>query len=257
MMERADCYNVLKEQFLATMYDELMPGILHNFANPLNGIMGRSKLLQRRLDDHVRKIRERYPDVAAGFKEDYEKILKDVASINRESDKFTELFWDVARKFQGIAEERPEKINISQLLVSEMRFTDFFLSFKHEVKKNLAFREDVPDITGPLADYSLSFFALIRRAMTAMKSSPEKEFFISTDCDQQKVFVYIRDTGVPFTEENIRVIHNMSTDKDGTTPSSVQDGLFYACCLLEHHGARIHLSSDSSFNEVTVAIPYR
>jgi len=257
MMERTDCYKALKDQFLATMYDELMPGILHNFANPLNGIMGRSKLLQRRLDDHVRKIRERYPAVATGFKEDYEKILKDVASISRESDKFSELFWDVARKFQGIAEERPEKINLSQLLISEMRFTDFFLSFKHEVKKKLEFKEDVPDITGSLADYSLSFFALIRRAMTAMKSSPAKEFSLSTDNDQQKVFVYIRDTGEPFTEENIRIINNLSTDKDVIAPSFIQDGLFHACCLLEHHGARIHLSRDSSFNEVTVAIPYR
>jgi len=256
-MERADCFNILKEQFLATMYDELMPGILHNFANPLNGIMGRSKLLQRRLDDHVRKVRERYPDAASAFKEDYEKILKDVASISRESDKFSELFWDVARKFQGIAEERPEKINLSQLLMSEMRFSDFFLCFKHEVKKKLEFKEDVPDITGPLADYSLGFFALIRRAMTAMKSSPEKEFSLSIDNDQQKVFVYIRDTGEPFTEENIRVINSLSTDKNVNTPSFIQDGLFHACCLLEHHGARIHLSRDSSFNELTVAIPYR
>ena len=256
-MERTKCYNALREQFLSLMYDELMPGILHNFANPLNGIMGRAKLLQRRLDDHVRKIREHYPDVAFGLKEDYEKLQKDVNSINLESDKFSDIFWDVARKFQGIAEERPEKLNLSQLLIAEMRFTDFFLGFKHEVKKQLAFQEDIPEVTGSLADFSLSFFALIRQAMTAMETSPVKEFHISTVSDDQMVQVRLRDTGLPFSEESIHFINNLNMDGDVTLPPSVPDGLFHACLLLQHHGARIHLSRDSSFNELTVAIPYR
>jgi signal transduction histidine kinase len=239
------------------MYDELMPGILHNFANPLNGIMGRAKLLQRRLDDHVRKIRERYPDVAFGLREDYEKLLKDVNSINQESDKFSDLFWDVARKFQGIAEERPEKINLSQLMMAEMRFTDFFLGFKHEVKKQLEFKEDVPEVTGSLADFSLSFFTLILLSMMALKKAPVKEFYISTSSDDQMVHVRLRDTGVPFPEESIRFVNNLNKDGGVTTPPSIPEGLFHACLLLKHHGAHLRLSRDSSFNEVTVAIPYR
>jgi signal transduction histidine kinase len=205
----------------------------------------------------VRKIRERYPDVAFGLKEDYEKLLKDVNSINQESDKFSDLFWDVARKFQGIAEERPEKINLSQLLIAEMRFTDFFLGFKHEVKKQLEFKEEVPEVTGSLADFSLSFFALIRRAMTAMKTVPVKEFFISTDSDDQMVYVRLRDTGVPLPEESIRFVNDLNTNGGVTATPFIPDGLFHACLLLKHHGAHIHLSRDSSFNEVTVAIPYR
>ncbi len=256
-MERAEYYNALREQFLATMYDELMPGILHNFANPLNGIMGRAKLLQRRLDDHVRKIRERYPDVAFGLKEDYEKLLKDVSSINQESDKFSDLFWDVARKFQGIAEDRPEKINLSQLLTAEMRFTDFYLSFKHEVKKNLTFKEDLPDVTGSLADYSLSFFALIRRAMTAMKNGSTKEFFISTDNDEQMVYVRLRDTGLPFSGESLCFVDKLAENAELPATSSLPDGFSHACLLLKYHGAQIHFSRDADFNEVLVAIPYR
>jgi signal transduction histidine kinase len=256
-MERTEYYNALREQFLSIMYDELMPGILHNFANPLNGIMGRAKLLQRRLDEHVRKIRERYPDVAFGLKEDYEKLLKDVNSINQESDKFSDLFWDVARKFQGIAEERAEKINLSQLLIAEMRFTDFFLGFKHEVKKQLEFPEDLPEVTGSLADFSLSFFALIRLSMIALKNAPVKEFSISTGSDDQMVHVRLRDTGVPFSEESLHFVNNLNTEGEMTPLPSVPDGLFHACLLLQHHGARIHLSCDSSSNELTVAIPYR
>jgi signal transduction histidine kinase len=257
-MERTECYNTLREQFLATMYDELMPGILHNFANPLNGIMGRSKLLQRRLDDHVRKIRDRYPDVAFGLKEDYEKLLKDVASINQESDKFSDLFWDVARKFQGIAEERPEKINLSQLLQSEMRFTDFYLGFKHEVKKTLELQEDIPEITGLLADFSLGLFAFIRRAMVALRFAEVKEFSLSTDSDDQMVYVRLRDTGAPFPEECVRFVEHLNRAPGAATVSDDPDSLVCACCLLQHYGASISLAFDGvSTNLVTIAIPYR
>ncbi|MDX9746211.1 MAG: hypothetical protein WCX84_09260 [Syntrophales bacterium] len=256
-MERKECYETLRERFLATMYDELMPGILHNFANPLNGIMGRAKLLQRRLDDHVRKIRERYPDLAFGMKEDYEKLLKDIASINRESDKFSDLFWDVARKFQGIAEVRPEKINLSQLLAAEMRFTDFYLPFKHEVKKHVELMEDLPEVTGSLADYSLSFFALIRRAMTAMRNEPQRVFFLSTDGDDGKVYVRLRDSGGPFQEAIIRFADQLEQDGEVALPDADPDGFSHACLLLKHHRAHIHLSREGAYNAVTVAIPYR
>ena len=50
VMEKDNKQTLLEKEFLATFLKELMPGILHNFANPLNGIMGRSKLLQRRID---------------------------------------------------------------------------------------------------------------------------------------------------------------------------------------------------------------
>ncbi len=256
-MERTECYHVLREQFLSTMYEELMPGILHNFANPLNGIMGRSKLLQRRLDDHLRKIKEHYPDVAFAMREDYEKLQKDVASINQESDKFSDLFWDVARKFQGIAEERPEKINLSQLLQAEMRFTDFYLGFKHEVKKSLHFEEDLPDVTGLLADYSLSLFAFIRRAMMAMKGAPVKEFSVATGHDDRTVHVRLRDTGTPFAEESFRFIDCLNAGDAWTVPPSPEGGVLHACVLLRHYGGQVRLVSDPSFNEVTVTVPYR
>ena len=62
-MNETDLYTHLVKKFVATFLDELMPGIFHNFANPLNGIMGRSKLMQRRLENFVRKIENRYPEI--------------------------------------------------------------------------------------------------------------------------------------------------------------------------------------------------
>ena len=53
---KKNLYTHLEKKFVETFLDELLPGIFHNFANPLNGIMGRSKLMQRRLDDFVKKL---------------------------------------------------------------------------------------------------------------------------------------------------------------------------------------------------------
>jgi hypothetical protein len=89
-MDKAAIYQELDGEFLATFMGELMPGVLHNFANPLNGIMGRAKLLQRRLEDSIKKMEARFP----GFAQDFgaEKIIKDVHTISGESDRFLILF---------------------------------------------------------------------------------------------------------------------------------------------------------------------
>ena len=68
MEERNICQS-LEDDFTSTFIRELIPGVLHNFANPLNGIMGRSKLLQRRIDDTVKKINEKYPEAASELEE--------------------------------------------------------------------------------------------------------------------------------------------------------------------------------------------
>ena len=41
-MDNDGIYRELENDFLSTFMGELMPGVLHNFANPLNGIMGRA-----------------------------------------------------------------------------------------------------------------------------------------------------------------------------------------------------------------------
>ncbi|MGZ3649031.1 MAG: hypothetical protein ACXU9G_08395, partial [Syntrophales bacterium] len=80
--------NVLEKAFHGTFAEELVPGIVHNFANPLNGIMGRSRLLQRKLTDIIKKA-----DIEedASYQEDNKKLVRDVDSIAREADRLSVL----------------------------------------------------------------------------------------------------------------------------------------------------------------------
>ena len=256
-MEKTACHNILKQHFLATLFDELMPGILHNFANPLNGIMGRTTLLQKRLKEHIGKMIALYPRVALEFKEDYDKLTRDVASIDKDAETFSDLFWDVTGKFQGISEEGEREIDISQLLTAEMRFANFFLNFKHDAIKDISFQEDTFTVKGSQADYSLCFFALIYQAMKALEKAPTKEFSISTENDHQYVVIRFRDTGEPVSSDKIQYINELTIEKGDNVPYEFRDGMYYAALLLKYYAARIQVLRDVNFNEVIISIPHQ
>ncbi|MHB9098310.1 MAG: hypothetical protein ACYC5X_10880, partial [Syntrophales bacterium] len=134
------------EGFDATLTTELIPGIIHNFANPLNGIMGRATLMQRRTAEQVRKIQDLYPEMPSETVAGLNKILQDADSIVRESDRFFSIFRDLTTKFSALVPREEEKINLSQLISNEMRFADFYLDFKHEVNKTLFLEDKLPEI---------------------------------------------------------------------------------------------------------------
>ncbi|MCX5827407.1 MAG: hypothetical protein NTV58_05315 [Deltaproteobacteria bacterium] len=98
-MKGEDRFRDLEQAFVATFQHELIPGILHNFANPLNGIMGRAQILKKRIEDNLKKIHDQYPHVASEFSDIHKKILSDITSITTESDRFYNMFHDVSGKF--------------------------------------------------------------------------------------------------------------------------------------------------------------
>jgi signal transduction histidine kinase len=255
-MEKTACRNILKQHFLATMFDELMPGILHNFANPLNGIIGRSALLQKRLQGHIEEMTSLYPHVALEFKDDYDKLIRDVTFINKDAETFSDLFWDVTNKFQGISEEGESEVSISQLLAAEMRFTNFFLNFKHDVRKELSFHEKDFVVKGSPADYSLCFFVLIYQAMKSLENAPTKEFFLSTERDHKYVIIRFRDTGEPVSSEKMRYINELTIEKGDNVPYEFRDGVYYAALLLQYYATRVSVLHGVNFNEVVVSIPH-
>ena len=102
-MEKDKIYQALEDDFTSTFIRELLPGVLHNFANPLNAIMGRSNLLQRHIDDTVKKIHEQYPEVAVTLQDELKRVKNDIGSINKESDSFFEMFRDASGKFYALA----------------------------------------------------------------------------------------------------------------------------------------------------------
>lgn len=256
-MEREKIYTDLARQFEGTFIEELIPGILHNFANPLNGIMGRSKLLQKRAQDALPVLIDRNGDREL-IEEAYGKILRDIDLISQESDRLYDLFNDVATKVHRLHNNNSQSINISELIESEIAFFDFYLDFKHKVEKDLALNRDIPLLEGTPSDYSMAMSTIIRHAMESMNACEVRRLSISTDCDPDYVYVTFQDTG---NHHNAAAIADFSRHADFDSSGGVNlngsRNLLGAMVLLKKYDARFTVEDDEGHFRFSVIIPYK
>jgi signal transduction histidine kinase len=247
---------ILEKAFEATLTEYLIPGILHNFANPLNGIMGRAQILQRRLKDTLKRMGDQYPDVVAAFREPMNKLTSDVGSICQESDRFYNMFQDVSGKFYGAGATAPEMIDLSRLLVAELRFADYYLDFKHEVRKDLDIKESLPEIYGVPSYYSLCFWSLFRHAVESMRLESDKTLHIAMTADGNHVVVALRYQGIPLTEEeNRRIEQALSSDREDPSVLSVSVSHVYQTLhLLRRMGAHVDYGEKGGLHEIVIKV---
>ncbi|NLD82127.1 MAG: HAMP domain-containing histidine kinase [Smithella sp.] len=246
----------LEDDFTSTFIHELMPGILHNFANPLNTIMGRSRLLQRRFNNSLNKLRETYPDAAEELRDDWERIQNDVRSINKECDSFYELFRDVSGKFYALTCQEKDRINLIQLLEEETRFANFYLEFKHHINKIIQLDKETVDLKGCKNELSLVFWRLLRFAMTRALASEEKEFFLETGNDQRNIFICIKYSGKAMPGETLKVLNHYAQDVNINSQSlKIEKGVLQAIRVLKTYSASVHFFTKDHLNIISVAIP--
>jgi len=154
-------------------------GILHNFANPLNGIIGRTRLLQRRLEEAIRKTREAFRRRNASFR----RITRSCSRTSNSSPTSRTGSSTSSSTFREVLRYRDrnmQQVNISELVENEIRFFRFLPRFQAQCEEDHGPRRDLHDVSGSPADYSMFISTWVRYAMEAMRESPVKEFFVST-----------------------------------------------------------------------------
>ena len=256
-MKGEDRFRDLEQAFVATFQHELIPGILHNFANPLNGIMGRAQILKKRIEDNLKKIHDQYPDVASEFSDTHKKILSDITSITTESDRFYNMFHDVSGKFYILGQKREEIINISRLIASELRFADYYLDFKHEVTKEIAIDDSLPDIKGIYSYLSMALWMLFRHIMKRMKAEQDKRFFLSATCDRNHVIVSCRFCGVIYSDQEISLIAGVALkDGQGKVQSQIKEDILLSVALMKEMGMLIEAARHEGCNEIIIRMAY-
>ena len=257
-MNEKDAYRYLEEQFVATFLDELLPGIFHNFANPLNGIMGRSKLMQRRLIDFIEKIVAQNPDMQKDVDESGKKLISDINAIAHESEKFYDLFRVSTGKFYAIGAHNVNRLNLSSLIEAEIGFADFYMDFKHNVKKDVQIDHEMPDISGITAFYSMAFWTLIRQSIKYIHDANDQTFMIATDHDDQWASVTINNMGGALLQGWQDALSDamIRSGKLQDIPDE-QKGLFYALLLLKKSSAGVEITHDVDAETLTVRIPHQ
>ena len=243
-------HNVLEREFESTFINELMPGIIHNFANPLNGIMGRAKLLERRMEDYFQKIQSNYPELAVQVGDEQNKLQSDVISICKESDRFFYMFQDLAAKFYAISDRRYDHINIETLIKNEIRFLDFYLDFKHEIKKTIKPMSGLPYIYGIQSDFSFCFSALFRDSMARMKKSARKELFLESDYRNNMITVLLQYTG-----EQIVIPDDNTASDSATSSANSFNHLAFVQMLFKENDVTCVFEAREDMNKVTIEIP--
>jgi signal transduction histidine kinase len=251
-MHHQEIHSLLEKAFQDTFIEELVPGIVHNFANPLNGIMGRSRLLQRKLADIMKRV-----DVVndTSYQEDNKKLVRDVDSIAHEADRLSGLLKTVMGKFCAVGDRTAQKVNLSDLIELEMSFFDFYLEFKHSVKKTLRLDRNLPAVRGAPADYSLAFSTMIRYATVAMKDSVPKELYISTELENGQICVKIQNRGGAMSDDLKRLLLDETQRNAPSLRGTGERELLCAFSVLRKWSAFFDINSDNDFNTISILIP--
>ena len=235
---------------------ELIPGILHNFANPLNGILGRSELLQGRAE-RLKLIINNGNNIDTEILGICKKIIYDTGLIAKEVDKFFNMFNEVTGKFQRINDTALQKINLSELVESEMKFLQFYQDVKYNIKRKLVLDKKIPGISGIKADYSIFLSAIIRYSVNSMKNSEVKELILSTGHDDSHVYIKIENTGESIPEIQIKeIIENWNSISYPIHDMSEDKRLLYTLFLLKKYNVLFHIAYESGFNVILIRIPY-
>jgi signal transduction histidine kinase len=243
-MDREKLYRQLEDEFASTFLGELIPGMLHNFANPLNGIMGRSRLLQQRLEDCIENMKTEHPETYDAMEGALKKLASDADLIIGETERFYEMFRNVSRKFFSISSKTEQMVDFSRLVEEEIQFADCYLDFKHHVIRKVLLKPGIPAVSGVPAHYSLGFSSLLRYAMIRMGKSAERELQIAADWDGRFVRLSLL-----FTDEGLPGRPEALSEGRG-------DDLLVLCLrLFEEYGAHCRAGSEGGRASVEVLFP--
>lgn len=250
-----DSADALKRELESHMIRHIIPGMLHNFANPINGMMGRAKLLQRRLEARGKgsDISEKDECLSS---EILEKVIHDVDLISKGGDQLLEIFNIVVGKFQRLYDMTEQHINMSELIRDEMAFFDFYLDFKHTVKKKTLLDYSIPLVRGVPAAFSMSLSAFINHSMNSMKDSDSKCLVVMTGHDSDHVFVRIEDMGVPLGDDDKTRLAAIAGKEVKPLSLNGAPGIFHAAAVLGSYGASIDVEGEGGINRFIVKLPY-
>ncbi len=243
----------LREEFDAAFMEEIVPGLVHNFANPLNGIMGRSSLIQRRMDDRLKKILTE-PETKASPRY-HEGIMNDIDILSREAERLSEMLYVVSDKFVAVTDTSEQSVNLSELLSLEMRFFEFHLDFKHNVKRTLRLDREIPPVTGVPADFTLFLSAMMRHAIRSMEKNDPKELDVATGFENGLVRMEIGYSAAGASERQAHVLK--PEPAPGIGEEGGKEAFPGAFLLLNKYQARIRVVQENGWVRHLIEIPCR
>ena len=246
--ERRAFYEREKEYELKLMHEhklaaigQLATGIAHNLNTPISVVLGNAELLQFKYADSP-----------------------ELGKIIRQAERMSSIIQSLLTKSSREQSKNPQNFDINLMITSELEIFNANLDFKHNVKKNLNFAENIPEFYAIYSDFSQSLMNLIQNAIDAMYNKDKKELSINTLYDGENVIIKIADSGCGISEKNYsKLFDPFYTTKPAfekrkkDEPTGTGLGLSSVRNLLSDYGVEINFNSEvDKGTEVLLKIPY-
>ncbi len=134
-------FDSLELEFLGS----LLPGIVHNLATPLSGVIGATQLLEMRVGEQERLLKELEHGAsqsAEALKVQHQKSCSNLDIMSRNARHLTELLQVIIRRFHRCAQETPGPMSLFEMVSNELQFLDANLTYKHKVRKRFDLASD-------------------------------------------------------------------------------------------------------------------
>jgi len=218
----------LMEQNRLSAIGLLVAGIGHNLRGPLTGMMGNLELMAM---DH--------PELA------------ELSTLMDTAKNMNDIISTMMIKGRRGQETQKSKININELLKTELDFMEGDLYFKHQVEKRYVFQEDLPEIFGLYSDFSQGLMNFVQNAIDAMYYVEKKMLDVKTESTEKEIIVTVGDSGCGIAQAHLDQIFEAffttkptRTLEDSDEPKGTGLGLYSTYQLLKPYGVTFDVESE-------------
>ncbi len=125
----------------------LLPGIIHNWATPLSGVIGATQLLERRVSI-IQDLLSHYETLTAAERDELHRQLDrnrtNVDILSRNAQHLADLLQVLVQRITRGNGSARDAFPLHELVQSELRFLDANLQFKHKAKKCITLNPVTP-----------------------------------------------------------------------------------------------------------------
>jgi hypothetical protein len=125
----------------------LLPGIIHNLATPLSGVLGATQLLEKRastIEELVGQLESLSEAERGELVKQFDRNRTNVDILSRNAKHLADLLQVLVQRINRCSGVTPEYYSLNDLLQNELRFLESNLSFKHKVKKQVSLAPNMP-----------------------------------------------------------------------------------------------------------------
>lgn len=187
----------------------LVPGIIHNFATPLSGVLGAIQLMEKRLaniEQILQNLRSLENSGSDELNVQWEKHRSNVDILARNAKHLADMMQIIVRRISRSNSNVEEMLSLNDLLQNELRFLEANLSFKHKVRKNV---ELGPNVSAACCVYAHVASAVDEFVIGTMAlhdpSHGVMEMTFKTDVNDGEVILLLDARFSPYSDTHVAV----------------------------------------------------